>query len=362
LTSLNRNPPSPDFQRLRKVLLLQGEPDRVPFVELFADREIMEAVIGEPIPVPVRQERELRELALRRKLRFWFEAGYDYITVQALVGLPFKRLAAPDTALLGREQRTWTDESRGIINSWEDFEAYPWPRPEDIDYYDLEFVARHLPDGMKMIFLGPGGQLENIMWLMGYVPFAMALADDPALVEAIGTRVGELLVTIFSTAAEMPDVGALWLGDDMGFKTGTMVSPGHLRTYVFPWQKQLAQIAHDRDLPFLLHACGNLGQVMEDLIEDVGIDAKHSFEDVIMPVAEAKKIYGDRIAVLGGLDVDFMCRSSPDAVRTRTRKLIEDCAPGGGWALGTGNSVANYIPVENYLAMLAEGQASGVYK
>jgi len=353
--------PSPNFQRLRKVLLLQGEPDRVPFIELFADREIMEAVIGEPIPVPQRQDRALRELALRRKLRFWFEAGYDYITVQAVLDLPYKRLKASDTAHLQREQRTWTDESSGIINSWEDFEVYPWPRPEDIDFFDLEFVSRNLPDGMKMIFLGPGGQLENIMWLMGYVPFAMALADDPALVEAIGTRVGELLVDIFSTAAEMPDVGALWLGDDMGFKTGTMVSPEHLRQYVFPWQKQLVQIAHARNLPFLLHACGNLSQVMDDLIEDVGIDAKHSFEDVIMPVAEAKKAYGDRIAVLGGLDVDFLCRSSEDAVRARTRKLIEDCAPGGGWALGTGNSVANYIPLRNYLAMLAEGRASGAY-
>ena len=353
--------PAPDFQRLRKVLLLQGEPDRVPFIELFADREIMEAVIGEPIPVPPRQDRALRELALRRKLRFWLETGYDYITVQAILDMPFKRLAASDTALLQREQRSWTDESSGIINTWEDFEAYPWPRPQDIDYFDLEFVSQNLPDGMKMIFLGPGGQLENIMWLMGYVPFAMALADDPALVEAIATRVGELLVNTFSAAAEMPNVGALWLGDDMGFKTGTMVSPEHLRKYVFPWQKKLAQIAHARDLPFLLHACGNLSQIMDDLIEDVGIDAKHSFEDVIMPVAEAKKAFGDRIALLGGLDVDFLCRSNEDAVRARTRKLIEDCAPGGGWALGTGNSVANYIPVRNYLAMLAEGRASGVY-
>ena len=44
--------PRPDFERLRKVLLRQGQPDRLPFIELFADREIMEAVIGEKIPVP----------------------------------------------------------------------------------------------------------------------------------------------------------------------------------------------------------------------------------------------------------------------------------------------------------------------
>jgi uroporphyrinogen decarboxylase len=353
--------PSPDFQRLMKVFLRQGEPERLPFIELFADREIMEAVIGEPIPVPAHHERELRELALRRGLRFWHDTGYDYMTVQAVVDLPFKLLMAADTAHLSRENRSWTDESSGIINSWEGFESYPWPRPEDIDYFDLEYVAGKLPDGMRMIFLGPGGQLENIMWLMGYVPFAFALADDPALVEAIAQKVGELLISIFRAAAEMPGVGALWLGDDMGFKTATMVSPEHLRRYVFPWQKKLAQIAHDHNLPFLLHACGNLGQVMDELIDDVGIDAKHSFEDVIMPVAEAKRQYGDRIAVLGGVDVDLLCRSSEDEVRAYTRRVIEDCAPGGGWALGTGNSVANYIPVQNYLAMLDEGRRYGTF-
>jgi uroporphyrinogen decarboxylase len=353
--------PTPDFQRLLKVLLRQGEPDRIPLVELFADQEIMEAIIGERIPVPQRHERDLRELALHRKLRFWYETGYDYITVQAAVELVIKRVAAADTAVLRRDQRSWVDESSGVINSWEDFEAYPWPRPEDVDFFDLEFVARHLPDGMKMIFLGPGGQLENIMWLMGYAPFAYALIDDPALVEAIARKVGELLITVFSTAAEMPGVGALWLGDDMGFKTSTMVSPEHLRRYVFPWQKKLAAIAHQHELPYLLHSCGNLVQVMDELIDDVGIDAKHSFEDVIMPVAEAKRLYGDRIAVLGGVDVDFLSRSNEDEVRTYTRKVIEACAPGGGWAVGTGNSVANYIPVPNYLTMLDEARQFGVY-
>ena len=28
------------------------------------------------------------------------------------------------------------------------------------------------------------------------------------------------------------------------------------------------------------------------------------------------------------------------------------CAPGGGYACGSGNSITNYMPTENYLAMI----------
>ena len=348
--------PQPDFQRLRKVLLRQGAPDRIPFIELFADREIMEAVIGEPIPIYQLYERSVQEIALRKTIRFYCETGYDYLSMGVRLDIPRKRTGAADTAALPRDQRMWQDESQGLIETWDDFERFPWPRPEAIDYYPLEFSGRHLPDGMKIIAMGPGGQLENIMWLMGYTPMSYALADDPALVQAVADRVGEMLVSIFSTAAQMPNVGALWLGDDMGFKTATMISPEAMRRYVFPWQKKLVEIAHAHNMPFLLHSCGNLEAIMDDLINDVGIDAKHSFEDIIQPVTVAKKLYGDRIALLGGIDVDVLCRGTEAEVRAYTRRVIEACAPGGGWALGTGNSVANYIPVRNYLAMLDEGR------
>jgi uroporphyrinogen decarboxylase len=208
---------------------------------------------------------------------------------------------------------------------------------------------------------GPGGVLENVMWLMGYGPMGYAMADAPDLVQAMFDRIGETLVTIFDNMASHEAVGAVILGDDMGFKTQPMISPQALRKYVFPWQKRLADAVHSHGKRFALHACGNLESVMDDLIDYVGIDAKHSFEDVIMPVTEAKKKWGHRVAMLGGVDVDFLVRSTADQVRKRTREVLETCMPGGGYALGTGNSVANYIPLENYLAMLEEGWRSGRY-
>ena len=95
---------------------------------------------------------------------------------------------------------------------------------------------------------------------------------------------------------------------------------------------------------------------MDELIDDIGIDAKHSFEDAITPVWEAKRRWGARIGLLGGVDMDVLSRGTEEQVRTYTRRCIEECLPGGGYALGSGNTIANYVPPANFLVMLDEGR------
>jgi uroporphyrinogen decarboxylase len=96
---------------------------------------------------------------------------------------------------------------------------------------------------------------------------------------------------------------------------------------------------------------------MPDLIDDVRIDGKHSFEDIILPIEDFLGIYGGRIAALGGMDIDTLARGSVAEVRERTQQIMDRCAKVGRFAVGSGSSVASYIPVENYLAMLDEAQA-----
>ncbi len=353
--------PDPDFGRLLKVLWRQGEPDRLPFVELWVDRELIEAIGGEPLPIGP-QGPEERKLFLDRFIRFWYRAGFDYVCIGPSVNLPGKHVSIEDTAPQAHDHRHWQDEGIGLIASWEDFERYPWPKAEEISYRNLEYVSRHLPEGMKILVSGdPAGQMEMLNHLMGYTGLSYALYDNPALVAAVAGKAQEYLVTIFEATVGIPNVGAMVLGDDMGIKTATMIAPGDLRRYVFPCQKKLAEIAHAHGLPFLLHSCGQLRDVLDDLIDDVRIDARHSFEDVIEPVTAAKRRYGHRVALLGGIDMDVLARASEEEVRAYTRRVIEQCAPGGGWALGSGNTGANYIPARNYLAMLDEGRKCGRY-
>ncbi len=354
----------PDFGRLLKVFRREGLPDRVPFIELFADAEIVAAVVGEkPVDLlTMLSNREAGRAAIQQRIRFCQMVGYDFVWVATHPPLILKVpwLASADTAELTRAARIWVNESNGIIGTMADFDAFPWPAPADIDYSELDFVSKNLPEGMKII-AETSGVLEFVMWMMGYAPFAVALYEDPALVQAMFERVGDLMASIYETMCDYEGVGAAFLGDDMGHRSGPMIHPDHLRQYVFPHQRRLAEIAHAHGMPFLLHACGNLCEVMDDLIDDVGIDGKHSFEDTYLPVAEAKKLYGERISILGGVDVDFLVRHSEDEVRAYTRRVLAACMPGGGYALGTGNSVANYIPVRNYLAMLDEGVRLGAY-
>lgn len=351
----------PDFDRLRRVLCRRGLPDRVPFIELFADPEIVAAVLGEQAIYAEPDEYDKRKAQLAQRIRYCRRVGYDFVWAYPRVNFSARKvLLADDPAALSRPQRQWVNEAEGVIESMEEFHAYPWPTPESVDYFDLEYVAEHLPDGMQLIAT-TSGVLEWVMWLMGAEPFFLALYDQPDLIEAMFEKIGGLFAAVYATAAEMPKVGAMFLGDDMGYRTGPFIQPEQMRRYLFPQQRRLVQIAHDHGLPFALHACGNLRLVMDDLIDDVGIDAKHSFEDTYMSAGEAKRLYGDRIAILGGVDVGMLVQSDEEQVRAYTRRVLEACMPGGGYALGTGNSVTNYIPVRNYLAMLDEGMKVGRY-
>ncbi len=79
----------------------------------------------------------------------------------------------------------------------------------------------------------------------------------------------------------------------------------------------------------------------------------------ILSVIETKRKYGDRVGLIGGIDMDFLCRASEADVRGRTRETLDACHPGGGYCLGSGNSIADYLPLDNYLAMLDEGRKYG---
>ncbi|MEM1509878.1 MAG: uroporphyrinogen decarboxylase family protein [Thermofilaceae archaeon] len=367
----------PNFERLRSVLYLEEPQDRVPLYDLYADPEVVETLTGERLAegpssvgeaaIAVRKKKYLRDAEhnARVLVKFYLKLGYDYVTFS--IPTPFPRSnvqLANDTAPLRRPKRVWNDERRGVIETREDFIEYVWPEVADVQETFLTYYAafkRELPEGMEIIPLTPGGVFENVVWLMGTVPFSRTLYRDPVLAKCMSDRVGKVLEYICKIASECDSVGAVTMGDDMGYRSGPMVSPSALRQYVFPWQRSCAEAVHRHDKLFILHSCGNLKVIMDDLINYVRIDAKHSYEDVSYPVTEYKELYGSRIAILGGVDMDKLSRMPTDLFTGYVKEVLRACAPGGGYALGCGNSVANYIRIENYLTMIEIGKKYGRY-
>jgi len=151
----------------------------------------------------------------------------------------------------------------------------------------------------------------------------------------------------------------VYLADDLGYKTALMLPPDVVVDLILPWHEQVARVAHEHGKLLFFHCCGNMYELMDEYIDRIRIDAKHSFEENIMPVTEVKQQWGGRLTLLGGMDVDFLARADEERIRARTRQCIALCTPGGGYFLGSGNWVSEYIPAGNYLAMLDEARTCG---
>jgi len=360
--------PAPDFAELERVLKGEQEPCRVHLVELLIDEEVLQAItvryLGKPWvswgegPRWLPSLEEQGEPYFKQLVALYYRLGYDYVPVSRVWTHhpPPRRRRAEDTAELSRGERGWVDESRGLISSWEEFEGFPWEKIQP-DFSPCEFVARNLPEGMKMTVTANLFEhvLEN---LLGYDGLFYMLHDDRELVAQVFARWGRKVYHYYESVIGMEEVGAIFHADDLGFKTSTLLSPDDLRRLVFPWLKKYATLAHEHDKIFWLHSCGNHYKpgIIEDLIEDVQIDALHSFQDVILPVADFKAQYGNRVAALGGVDMDNLARMDEASLRKYIRDILERCMPGGRFALGSGNSVANYISLSNYFILLEESR------
>ena len=354
--------PAPDFAELERVLMGQQEPRRVHLVEVAIDQEVLQAIsercLHKPWILWDNWREEPRESYFEQLVTAWYRLGYDYVRVGPVWAhhpLP-RRLRTEDTALYSRGERKWVGASPGLISSWEEFEQFPWDEIQ-ANCSPCEFTARNLPEGMKMVVSAT--LFEHVMEsLLGYEGLFCLLYDQPDLVAQVFARWGQKVYDCYESLVGMEELGAIFHCDDLGFKTSTMLSPETLHQLVFPWLKKYAALAHDHGKMFWYHCCGNVynNGVIEEIIEDVRIDAFHSFQDVILPVADFKVRYGDRVAALGGVDMDKLARMDEASLRGYIRGILERCMPRGRFALGAGNTVANYIPLPSYLIMLDESR------
>lgn len=330
----------PDFNQLLKVLRCE-KPDRPVLFEYFTNGPLNEYLAGRKNADP---DNLAETIAIT--IEAFTNAGYDYVTI------PTRFYGGMKFTLAAHEQKSTVSQNDGVmITDRATFESYPWPNPEKGDFDTFYRFAPSLHKQMRFVTPGPGGVLENVIDLVGFERLCYMLFEDEQLVQDIFDAVGSRLLRFYEILSCLETVGALIVNDDWVFKTQTMLDPDSMHRYLFPWHKKIVEAIHLNGKPAILHSCGNLETVMDFLIDELKYDAKHSWEDTICPVEKGWQQWGDRIAILGGIDMDFLVRSTPEAIRNRSIEMLK-LTGSKGYALGSGNSIPAFVPFENYLAMI----------
>lgn len=341
----------PDFYRLRTALF-RGQPDRVPIFELHVSKSVMEKYLGRKI------------ISFQDEVDFLLKAGYDYIKISPIIDMnPGKKIPLEgrriSTATEHADERSWHSSGKGMITTVEEFEQFEWPKPEEVDYSQFEKVQKYLPSGMKIV--AQYGDIFTWVWdFMGFETFSFALVDNIELIQLMFDKIGSIELNLFENMISFDNIGALYYTDDIAINSGLFVSPDVYRNYLFPWMKKISQLCKDKNIPFIYHTDGNIWSVFDDL-KACGVDAIHPIEPQAMDIRELKQKYKDVFCLIGNVDVDLLVRGKPEEIENVVKGLIKDIAPGGGYCLGSGNSVPEYVPVENYKAMIETANKFSAY-
>lgn len=321
------------------------EAKRLPLYEHNISDGIMEKVLGRSFKHLLNGDRKDVTEYFRNYCDFFLQMGYDTVTYEGCIGP-----AMPGSGSLGQHKK-------GVILTMEDFVKYPWDDVPDLYFrmYGRFFDALRdtMPAGMKAIGGVGNGVFECVQDIVGYADLCYISVDDPDLFGKLFEQVGAVSLKIWERFLhEYSDTFCVCrFGDDLGFKNATLISEDMIRMHIIPQYKKIISLVHSYGKPFLLHSCGSIFDVMEDLIE-AGIDAKHSNEDQIARFPEWVVKYGDRIGNFGGMDTDAVCRLSKNEMRVYIRDVIDECVGHGGFAFGSGNSIPDYVPVEGFLNMV----------
>jgi uroporphyrinogen decarboxylase len=332
----------PDINQLL-ITLMGGKGSHVPLAELGVHPVIKEQIIGRPVD------------GLKDDVEFWYKAGYDYIKIQPIADFNPAGIGADSNVMLYREgtlARKWASENNGVITSEEEFEKYVFPSPLDFDYTNFEKVKDLLPEGMGVI--GQYGDIFTMTWeMMGFENFSFAMFENPELVIALNNKVGELVYSMFENMVQSPVVDAIWYSDDIAYTNGLLVSPDTLDIVFFPWLKKIGDLCKKYNKPFIYHTDGILYDIMDKII-NCGVNALHHIEPKAMKIKEVKERYGNKLCLIGNVDVDMLSRATSEEIRKYVRKNIEEVGYNGGYCVGSGNSVPEYVNPENYKAMIDE--------
>jgi uroporphyrinogen decarboxylase len=335
---------TPDYKNILKVLYNE-RPGILPVYEHHIDLQFIEKYKGKTISLQGNKPTDYGDFYMQI-VSFWKEMTYDAFDYEAAICDIY-----PDHgAIMGGRP--------GPIQTRDDFNKYPFDEIPRIFWNTykphLDAIRNVMPAGMKA-YGGCGyGIFESSQDLVGFEYLCVMQYLDPELFADLFQRIGDLYVNLWTDMINnYDDIFVFYrMGDDLGYKTSTMLEPETIRKFILPQYRRIIDLIHSSGKKFLLHSCGCIFELMDEII-GLGIDAKHSNEDQIAPFNKWIDLYNDRIGLFGGVDVNTLClKSYDDTFREVLEKGTEFRNKAKGFGIGSGNSIPGYVPVEGFTAMI----------
>jgi uroporphyrinogen decarboxylase len=238
-------------------------------------------------------------------------------------------------------------------------DSYQIPDPlEDSQYDDCrELIERYGKD--KWIIGSCQCSIFEASWyLRGLDQFLVDMAINQDYANALMDKVMQFPLNAAKKYIEL-GVDMVWFGDDVATQCTMMISPAMWREYLKPrYAKIFAECKKmNPNIKIAYHSCGNCEAIIDEMIE-IGLDVLNPLQPAAIKPFEVKKKYGNRLALFGGLDVQWtMPFGTADDVRNDVRKLIAECGKGGGYILTPAHHIQSDTSIENILAFY---EAAGV--
>ena len=331
--------------------LKHEQPDRVPYCELAVDRALAQKLLAQQLtgwgkPTSQAADLETNQYTVDEAKELASYLHMDNISYVMRAPVYTEKQAGLDGRLFYGE---------GLIKSEKDLDLIELPDPCDDSFYNgaREFVENK--GDFACCFVTRIGIFPTTLG-MGIETFSIALYENLAFVEAVLDRYCDWAEVVAEKACQM-GFDVFISTDDMAFKTGPFFSPQVFHDLVLP---RYQRVREKITLPWVIHSDGNMMLFLEDLLS-LEIAGLHPNEKGAMDIRAMKREYGDRLCLLGNVDLNILGKETPADVDREVRGLICDVGPGGGYIVTSGNSLAAYLLPDNVRALAEAVQRYGEY-
>jgi hypothetical protein len=192
---------------------------------------------------------------------------------------------------------------------------------------------------------------HTIATAMGHKNFFIRLYRDPGFIEAAFDWVEERTRRAIDTVVREVRPSFVLLDGDCAYKAGLMVDPKVFRRLVYRRTEETVSRLIRLGIPYVFHTDGKLDDVIPFLIE-LGFSCVHGCERNANDLGHLVDRFGDEIVLSGNMDVAFLSMASIEAIRQETWRMLKIGSRKGKFIAACNTSPQDYIPEENYLAMV----------